>query len=153
MKPRPYVRFTGSIEVVSTTQANSVFGQNNPTLASSEVVGHFARFGNDGNTSTFWQPQDNDPNPWWQVDLERAVTMGETKITFPAEGNYRYKIEVSTDGLNWTPVADQTETASTDKIRTDVFAKEISGHLLRVTFTGKPAEVAELEVLGRLTAQ
>jgi beta-galactosidase len=87
------------------------------------------------------------------VDLERAVTMTQAKITFPAPGNYRYKIEVSSDGLGWTPVADEIQTSSMDKIRTDVFAKEVSGHLLRITFTGKPAAVAELEVSGHLTAQ
>jgi hypothetical protein len=153
VKQRRYVRFTGPLEAVSTTPANSVFGLNNPVLASSEMAEHAARFGNDGNTSTFWQAQDNDSSPWWQVDLERAVTMAETKIIFPSEDHYRYKIEVSSDGLGWTPVADQTQTTSTDKIRTVVFAKEISGHLVRVTFTGKPAAVAELEVSGRLTAQ
>ena len=114
---------------------------------------HSARLGNDGNVSTFWQPQADDANPWWQVDLERAVTMTQAKITFPAPGNYRYKIETSSDGLRWTPVADETQTTSTDKIRTDIFAGATSGHLLRVTFTGKPAAVAELEVSGRLTAQ
>jgi len=153
VKPRPYVRFTGSTATVAAMTASSIFGLNNPTLASSEAAGHSANLGNDGNTSTFWQPQDDDANPCWQVDLERAVTMTQAKITFPAESNYRYKIEVSSDGLAWTPVADETRTTSTDKIRTDVFAKEISGHLLRVTFAGKPAAVAELEVSGHLTAQ
>jgi hypothetical protein len=37
--------------------ANSVFGLNNPTLASSETAGHAASFGNDGNAATFWQAQ------------------------------------------------------------------------------------------------
>jgi hypothetical protein len=150
---RRYVRYSGPLEAVSTTPANSIFGLNNPVLASSEMAEHTARFGDDGNASTFWQAQDNDSSPWWQVDLERAVTMTETKITFPSEANYRYKIEVSSDGLVWTPVADQTQTTSTDEIRTDVFAKEISGHLVRVTFAGKPAAIAELEVSGRLAAQ
>jgi hypothetical protein len=153
VKPRPYVRFTGSIEAVSTTPANSVFGVNNPTLASSEADGHAASFGNDGNAATFWQAKTDDANPWWQVDLERAVTMEQTKITFPSEDNYLYKIEVSSDGLRWTLAADQTSTSSTDKVRTDVFAKAISTHFLRVTFNGRPAAVAELEVLGRLAAQ
>jgi beta-galactosidase len=153
VKQRRYVRYTGPLEAVSTTPANSVFGLNNPTLASSEMAEHSARFGNDGNAFTFWRAQDNDSIPWWRVDLERAVTMAETKIIFPSEANYRYKIEVSSDGLVWTPVADQTQTTSTDKIRTDVLAKEISGHLVRVTFAGKPAAVAELEVSGRLTVQ
>jgi hypothetical protein len=62
------------------------------------------------------------------VDLERAVTMTQAKMTFPAEGNYRYKIEISSDGLGWTPVADQTQTASRIKsgrmflqVRADIF--------------------------------
>jgi len=82
------------------------------------------------------------------VDLERAVTMTQAKITFPAEGNYRYTIDTSSDGLRWTSVADQSQTTRTDKIRTDIFAGAASGHLLRVTFTGQPAAVAELEVSG-----
>ena len=153
VKLRPYVRFTGSSATAAPVTASSIFGLNNPTFASSEAAGYSASLGNDANASTFWQPQDNDANPWWQVDLERAVTMTQARITFPAPGNYRYKIEVSSDGLAWTPVADETQNPSMDKIRTDVFAKEISGHLLRVTFNGKPAAVAELEVSGHLTAQ
>ena len=114
---------------------------------------HAASFGNDGNPATCWRAQDNDTHPWWQVDLERAVTMKQAKITFPSAGNYRYQIEVSSDGLRWILAADQTQTASTDKVRTDVFPNEISGHLLRVTFNGQPAAIAEVEILGRLTAQ
>jgi hypothetical protein len=87
------------------------------------------------------------------VDLERAVTMEQAKITFPSEENYRYKIETSSDGQHWTPAADQTQTASTDKIRTDVFANAVSGHLLRVTFIGKAAAIGEVEISGHLTAQ
>jgi hypothetical protein len=153
VKSHPYVRFTASPAMVAAMTASSIFGLNNPTFASSEAAGHSASLGNDANASTFWQPQDDDANPWWQVDLERAVTMTQAKIAFPAPGNYRYKIEVSSDGLGWTPVSDQTQTTRTDKIRTDVFAKEISGHLLRVTFIGNPAAVAEVEVSGHLTAQ
>jgi len=153
VRPRPYVRFTGQAAKVSATPASSIFGLNNPVLASSEADGHAANFGNDGNAATFWQASADDANPWWQVDLERAVTMQQAKITFPDGGNYRYKIETSSDGQRWTLVADQTQTASTGKVRTDVFANPISGHLLRVTFTGKPAAVAEVEILGRLTAQ
>ncbi len=153
VKPRPYVRFTGQAATVSATPASSIFGLNNPTLASSESPANAASFGNDGNPATCWRAQDNDTHPWWQVDLERAVTMKQAKITFPSAGNYRYQIEVSSDGLRWILAADQTQTASTDKVRTDVFPNEISGHFLRVTFNGQPAAIAEVEILGRLTAQ
>jgi beta-galactosidase len=126
---------------------------NNPILASSEAAGHSASLGNDGNATTFWQSQDADINPWWQVDLERAVTMTRVKVTFPTPGNYRYKIEASSDGQHWTPAVDETQTASTDQIRTENFSSATSAHLLRVTFAGKPAAIAELEISGRLTAQ
>jgi hypothetical protein len=150
---RPYVRFAGQLTKVSTATANSIFALNNPTLASSEEPAHTARFGNDGDISTYWQPQEDDANPWWQVDLEREVTMKQTKITFPSEGNYHYKVEISNDGQRWIKAADQTQTAGTSNVRMDLFANEISGHLLRVTFSGTPAAIAEIEILGRLTAQ
>jgi hypothetical protein len=152
-KPRPYVRFNSSAARYSAPPMNSVFGLNNPILASSETPDHAASFGNDGSTATFWQPQDSDANPWWQVDLERSVTMEQDKINFPSAENYRYKIETSSDGQHWTLAADQTQTASTDQIRTDVFANTTSAHLVRVTFAGKPAAIAELEISGHLTAQ
>ena len=95
VKPRPYVRYTGPAAKISVTPANSIFGLNNPTLASSEADGHAASFGNDGNAATFWQAKADDANPWWQVDLERVVTVNKTKLAFPAEGNWRYRIEIS----------------------------------------------------------
>jgi hypothetical protein len=153
VQPHPYVRFTGSTAAVSAPLADSIFGVNNPVLTSSEAAGHSASLGNDGSTATFWQPQDNDANAWWQADLERTVTIRQTKITFPTTGNYRYKIETSTDGEHWTLAADQSRTVSTDPIRTDVFVQPVSAHLLRVTFVGKPAAIAEMEAVGRLTAQ
>ena len=152
VKLRPYVRFYEP-QARRPASDNSVFGLNNPTLASSEAAGHAASAGNDGGAATFWQANDNDSNPWWQVDLERAVTISQAKITFPTPGNYRYKIETSSDGQHWTLAVDQTQNTSTDKIRTDVFATATSAHLVRVTFAGKPASVAELEVSGHLTAQ
>jgi hypothetical protein len=153
VKPRPYVRFNDGPASRSARPANSIFGLNNPILASSEAAGHSASLGNDGNAITFWKPQDSDTNPWWQVDLERAVTMKKVQITFPVEGNYRFKVETSIDGVHWTLAADQSQTTGIEKIRTEVFTREFNGHLLRVTFFGEKAGVAEVEIFGRLTAQ
>ena len=148
VKPRPYVRFNGTGAVKP-----SVFGLNNPCLASSETPDHPANAGNDGSEATFWQPNASDASPWWQVDLERAVTLQQVKLTFPAEGNYRYKIETSSNGATWNLAADQTQTASTDKVRTHALADNPNAHLVRVTFLGAPAALAEVEVWGHLTAQ
>ena len=61
------------------------------------------------------------PDGWLQIDLERLVTATRTKLTFPTEGNWRYKIEISDDGeTNWKLIADQTQTADAIKERSDV---------------------------------
>ncbi len=155
VKPRPYVRFEGQPAPVPATPTNSVFGFQNPTQASSEAPGHNASLGNDGNAATFWQANTADSNVWWSVDLERMVTVSQTRLTFPAEANWRYRIEISNDGsTGWKLVADQTQNNSTDKVRTDAAQQDASGRFLRVTFTGvpggQPAALAEMEVVGRL---
>ena len=151
-KQRTYVRFTGSSAQFSPLPASSIFGVNNPSLASSETPGHAAGSANDGNDSTFWQAENADSNPWWQVDLERAVTLAQVKITFPTAANYRYRIETSSDGLHWLLADDQTQTASREQVRTDLLTARVSAHLLRISFTGKAA-IADVEILGQLTAQ
>jgi hypothetical protein len=153
VKPRPYVRFNGPAGKNLAPPASSIFGLNNPVLASSESPEHAASFANDGNAASFWQANAADTNRWWQVDVERAVTMEQVKLTFPAEDLYRYKIETSGDGSHWTLAADETHAASIDKVRTETLAKNSDAHFLRVNFSGKAAALAEVEITGRLTAQ
>ena len=150
---RAYVPFTGMA-------ANSLtsFGQENPTRASSEAPGHSGRLANDGDGKTCWQAAVGDSQPWWRVDLERLVTVSQTRLTFPTEGNWRYKIEMSEDGeTGWKTVADQTQDVNADRVRVDNVAAGVSGRFLRVTFTGTPAGqsagLAEAEVRGKLTSQ
>jgi hypothetical protein len=155
VKSRPYMRFAGQPAPVPATPTNSVFGFQNPTQASSEAPGHNASLGNDGNAATFWQAGAADTNAWWSVDLERMVTVSQTRLTFPAEANWRYRIEISNDGsTGWKLVADQTQNTSTDQVRTDTAQQAVSGRFLRVTFPGVPggksAALAEMEVVGRL---
>jgi len=153
--PRPYMRFVGPAANSPATQpAGTIFGLNNPSLASSEDQGHPARFADDGNASTFWQAQEAETNSWWQVDLERPVRPTQIRLMFATEGNYQYKIEMSDDGVAWTLAVDQSHTMKTDQTRTDAIVNGITGHLLRVTFTGLPAgkaaSLAAAEVLGNL---
>jgi hypothetical protein len=152
VKPRPYARFSAAQSAVSAV----TLGLNNPTRASSEAPGHSGRLVNDGNTATFWRADMNDTNPWLRVDLERIVTVSQTKLTFPTEGNWRYKIEISDDGeTNWKLVADQTQNASTAKEHTDMVPNIAPrGRFLRVTINGAPAgqspAIAEVELTGTL---
>jgi hypothetical protein len=157
VKPRPYVRFEREAVSGGRTDANSVFGLKNPTQASSEAPGHNASLGNDGNPATFWQAQDAATNAWWQVDLERVIAVSQTRMVFPSEGNYRYRIEFSNDQVHFTPGVDQTRSLATETSRTDAVVPAVTGRFVRVTFTGlptgKPAALAEMEVVGRVAAQ
>lgn len=154
VKPRPYRRFeSGS----PGTQGVAAFGLLNPTLASTEAPGHSARFANDGNPVTFWQAADSLPGAWWEVDIERIVAITGIKLTFPGEGGYRYKIEISEDGKTWRAAVDQTHGAATDKERTDPVPAGAVGRFVRVTFTalppGKPAALAEASISGSLLSK
>ena len=153
VEPRPYVRFherpAGGTLIV--------FGKETPTAASSEASGHSGRAANDGDPETFWQATAGDQNPWIMVDLERVVTIQKTKLLFPCEGNWQYKIEVSDsrDG-GWKLVADQAQTANTSKERANEAAgNSVTGRFLRFTINGapkgEPAGLAEIEVTGTLT--
>jgi hypothetical protein len=103
--------------------------------------------------ATFWQAGADDTNAWLQVDLERIVTISQTKLTFPVEGSWRYKIEISIDGnSDWKLVADQSRSGVTEKVRNDIAQSGARGRFLRVTFTslpaGQSAALAELVAIG-----
>ena len=149
VKPRPYVRYT------ATGSGGSLItlGMNSPTRASSEAPGHSALLGNDGNPATFWQAAAGDTNAWFEVDLERIVTVSDEKLSFPVEGNWRYRVEISDDGNNdWRLISDQTQTTSHAEIQPPSAVNGARGRFVRVSITGTPANaspaLAELEVSG-----
>ncbi len=156
VKPRPYAGFEGQAVPGGRPETHSVFGLENPTQASSETAGHDAGLGNDGNPATFWQAQDASINAWWQADLERIVVVSQTRLVFPSEANYRYRIELSSDQVHWIPGVDQTRNRAAYKSRTDAVRPAVTGRFVRVTFTGlpagKPAALAEMEIVGRAVA-
>ena len=150
IKPRPYVHFTES----ASNGSPITLGRENPTRASSEAPGHSGRFANDGNLTTFWQAEAGDNGAWLRIDLERIVTISKTKLTFPVDGNWCYKIEISDDGdTGWKLLTDQTTTTATSKVRSEPIQIGTSrGRFLRVTITGTPPEnvaaLTEIEVIG-----
>jgi beta-galactosidase len=137
---RPYERFTGKVA----NGAPVTLGLENPTRASSEAPGHSGRLANDGQAATFWQAADGAANAWLRVDLERILMITQTKLTFPTEGNWRYKVELSDDGENgWKLVVDQTQTTRTGKERADAVPNSsLRGRFVRITLTGGPADPA-----------
>ncbi len=149
--PRPYVRFTDAPALVGTEK----FGRENPTRASSELPGCGGRLANDGDAATVWRAAPGDKMPWLQVDLERIVEVKRTKLVFPTAGDWRYRVEISVDGVQgWQVVADRTQIPGGDAERTDTAETAATGRYLRLTFTGWPGAapaLAEVEVVGILT--
>jgi len=154
VKPRPYVHFTEA----SATNTLIALGRDNPTRASTEAPGHSARLADDGNPATFWQASAGDVNAWLQIDLERVVRVSKTKLTFPAAGNWRYKIEISENAEAWRTLVDQADAASNSAERNDVVpAGAASGRFVRISIVESPANqaaaLAEVEMSGTLISQ
>jgi hypothetical protein len=156
VKSRPYVRFEKPTEVVAEGSTNVVFGRDNPTLASSQALGHSARLANDGDISTFWQATKEETNSWWQMDLERILTVRKTRLLFPTEGDHRYKIELSPDQIKWNLFADESRKPlpGTNEVNAGFGT---TGRFLRVTLNGntakQPASLSEVQVWGHLVSQ
>jgi hypothetical protein len=124
---------------VSLQPSNSNLALNKPATADSEQtsLGNTANKGNDGNSLTRWSANDGRLNHWWKVDLGGTYTLTGTKVQFQFARNYRYKIEVSADNINWTTLVNRTTTTSTAQTRQDSFSAT-SGRYVRITYTGLP---------------
>jgi beta-galactosidase len=146
---RTYSRYAGGS---ATTTTDLTLALNHPTSASSSGGTTTPALANDGNAGTAWQAAGTDTTAWWQLFLEVARTVNTLQVTFPAAGNYRYTIAVSSDGKTWTTAVDQSQTTSTAQTQraTGSFGSNIS--YVRVSFVGvpagQPAGLAEVVVGG-----
>jgi hypothetical protein len=147
---RPYVRYT---KVYQPPVISDNVALNHPSSASSEAPGHTAGLAVDGDANTAWQAADNQANPWWEVNLEGFYAIDSIETTFGDKGNYQYKIEGSPDGKTWILLADETQTNSSEKVRSDVCAKNEHILQVRLTLTGlitdQPPLIAEVKVKGK----
>jgi len=52
----------------------------------------------------------------FHVELERLVTVSNVRLSFPFDGNRRYRVEISDDSSSrWKLISDQTKTANDAK--------------------------------------
>jgi hypothetical protein len=80
--------------------------------------------------------------------LESTYTVSSVQLTFPTAANYRYTIDVSPDGTQWTTKVDQSQNTSTAQTRTATTSFGTGIGFVRVSFTGQPAGLAEVAVTG-----
>jgi hypothetical protein len=62
---------------------------------------------NDGDSSTRWASARGE-NQWWQVDLGRARQVDKLSLSWYSSYASRYRVLTSTDGVNFSQVADVT---------------------------------------------
>lgn len=118
-----------------------------PTDASSTTSDTYSMNINDGSVDTVWKAASSD-KAWCWISLENSFDLDAFRLTFPTSGNYRYTIDVSSDGNQWRTVVDESKSTSTAQVRCAT-GKFPSIQTVRVSFVGGPsAGLAELEVSG-----
>ena len=86
-----------------------------PVSRSSALPPYPANLANDGrrnNPNSFWATYVNqDPEPWWQVDLEEPTTVGRVVVVlfYGDKRHYGVVAETSLDGRTWETAADLRE--------------------------------------------
>ncbi|MGE5549486.1 MAG: discoidin domain-containing protein [Bacteroidota bacterium] len=109
-----------------------------PASADSEEKGrgNLAGRGNDGDDiNTRWCANDDKTGHWWQVDLQDVHDLTGYEIKWELRGKcYKYKVEVSLDGKNWTMAVDKTASTSTLQTQRENFRAK--GRYVRLTVTG-----------------
>ncbi|EEF60586.1 discoidin domain-containing protein [Pedosphaera parvula] len=91
--------------------------------------------GNDGNTGTRWSANSPAYPSWWRADLENNCNLTAVTINWYGVPNrsYQYKIEVSTNDVNYVMVVDATGN-SLKANTTDTFTA--IARYIRITVTG-----------------
>ncbi|MEK0317813.1 family 43 glycosylhydrolase [Cohnella sp. 56] len=100
---------TGAVSGVSN---GTLLSQGKPATAQSAASGSPASYANDGNYQTKWVATSVTWPHWWKVDLGSVKTVKNVQLSWymvnGSEGFYKYKIETSTDNVNWTVALDRT---------------------------------------------
>jgi len=104
--------------------------------ADSEQSGNGAPKGNDGSTLTRWCANDGNLNHWWRVDLGSSYNLKGSEVTWENDGKvYKYKIEVSANGTDWTLKIDKTSNTLKEQTQTDYFTAD-NVRYVKITVTG-----------------
>lgn len=118
--------------------------------ALSSVEGNLPENAIDGNIHTCWQAQPY--HVWWMYDLNCICTIKQLIVDIGTDAKYRYHIDVSMDCINWKTVAEKI-TASKCDVGGDVWALDIDGKYIRITFTycstGQKVQLSNFRAFGK----
>jgi cytochrome c peroxidase len=103
--------------------------------ADSVQTGHAAGDAVDGNQTTRWCANDGGLNHWWTVDLGSSYSLAATEVMWETAAKiYKYKVETSTDNVNWTLKVDKTNNTNSNQTQRDNFTG--TARYVRITVTG-----------------
>lgn len=84
-------------------------------FASSCKEGSEAGHGSNGVPNWYWYPATLG-DEWWYIDTKGIYDIDNVQMTWNAVETHKYLIDISTDGKNWTTIADRSE-KGTDEAR------------------------------------
>lgn len=97
---------------------------------------NFASNATDDDETTRWCAMGGDLPQWLRVDLGNAYAIAGFEILWEnAELIYKYRIEVSNDGTNWTTAVDMTGNNAVNGV-SDLQLVQTQGRYVRLTVTG-----------------
>jgi hypothetical protein len=116
--------------------ATAPISQGKTATASTSQSDQDASQGNDGDFSTRWNAASGTFPQWWKVDLGSNKTVSKANIEWyhASDRAYQYKIETSTDNVNFTTRLDKTGNTNSG-VSTDTFSA-VTARYIRVTVTG-----------------
>ena len=96
-------------------------------FASSNKEGSEAGHGSNGVPGWYWYPATLG-DEWWYIDTKGIYDIDNVQMTWNAEETHNYFIDISTDGKNWTTVADRSK-EGTNAIRPYESVKEAARYI------------------------
>ncbi|NOU64369.1 hypothetical protein GC096_10050 [Paenibacillus sp. LMG 31461] len=128
--------WVGGVEKLEPKEAffkNIAIGK--PTTASSEQGGNPARNAVDNSESTKWTANGSSLPQWLQVDLGKNYNLqGFQMLWEKSDAVYKYYIEVSKDGVNWTKVIDKS--TNTVKNGRETAMADTRGRYVKISIVG-----------------
>lgn len=99
---------------------------NKAATCSANQDGHLPRGATDGSLETRYCADNNEPGDWFQVDLGKTEKVTGVQVYWEQSGRlYRFKLEGSVDGKNWSLLHDGSKNKSREQVQTYKFAADV----------------------------
>ena len=120
-----------------TLPADNDLANGKPVTVSSYSEPNRPELAVDGDLTTRWAQGLGLPDPSWiQVDLGAVTRVKGAITTFELPSGYRYRLEYSTNGTNWSMLSDHTGDATTERVNYALPQQPVDARYVRLTVTG-----------------